>query len=112
MVDEFLNCFHHARRDWHHFCLDSRARPRSHPPLCRLPVTLGRTGTLPASLIDTLKNKLKVSPKAANECCATKLTKLTQHAVHYVEKFYKNRFASLAKHAAPSAAPPRQTVDG
>ena len=72
------------------------------------PVTLGRTGTLPASFIDTLKNKLKVSPKAANECA----TKLTQHAVHYVEKFYKNRFASLAKHAAPSAAPPRQTVDG
>jgi hypothetical protein len=72
------------------------------------PVTLGRTGTLPASLIDTLKNKLKVSPKAANECAA----KLTQHAVHYVEKFYKNRFASLAKHAPPTIPAPRQTLDG
>jgi hypothetical protein len=68
------------------------------------PVTLGRTGTLPASLIDTLKNRLKVSPTAANECA----TKLTQHAIHYVEKFYKNRFANLlaAKHAPH--APPRQ----
>ena len=41
-------------------------------------VTMGRTA---ASLIDTLKNKLKLSPKAANE----RATKLTQHAVHYVK---------------------------
>ena len=29
------------------------------------PITLGRAGTLPASLMDTLKNKLKVTPSAA-----------------------------------------------
>ena len=34
------------------------------------PITLGRTGTLPVSLLDTLKQKLRVDTNAANECAA------------------------------------------
>jgi hypothetical protein len=70
------------------------------------PITLGRAGTLPASLMDTLKNKLKVTPSAADECAA----QLTRHAVHYVEKFYLNRFASMGQHntGPPNPAPPRK----
>ena len=70
------------------------------------PITLGRAGTLPASLMDTLKNKLKVTPSAAEECAA----QLTRHAVHYVEKFYLNRFASMGKHHTnpPKQAPHRK----
>lgn len=71
------------------------------------PITLGRTGTLQASFHDTLRNKLKVNPKAIDECA----NKLTQHAVHYVEKFYKHRFANLTKHANHNAQP-RQGAAG
>ena len=66
------------------------------------PITLGRTGTLPASLMDTLKQKLRVDTTAANECAA----KLTRHAVHYVEKFYLHRFASMG--TQPHRPQPRQ----
>lgn len=67
---------------------------------------MGRAGTLPASLMDTVKNKLKVIPSAAEECAA----QLTRHAVHYVEKFYLNRFASMGKHHTnpPKQAPHRK----
>ena len=58
------------------------------------PITLGQAGTLPASLMDTLKDKLKVTPSAADECAA----QLTRHAVHYFEKFLLNRFASIGQH--------------
>jgi ribonuclease HI len=57
------------------------------------PITLGRTGTLPKSLLDTLKNHLKVEAAAANACTS----QLTRHAVHYVEKFYLHRFATMGK---------------
>ena len=71
------------------------------------PITLGRAGTLPMSLMDTLKTKLQVNPSAADECAA----QLTRHAVHYVEKFYLNRFASMGKHnttGPPKPAPPQK----
>ena len=67
------------------------------------PVTLGRTGTLPASLLTTMKNHLGVNSGATNDC----MGKLTRHAVHYVEKFYKNRHATMGQHGnAPHGPKP------
>ena len=73
-----------------------RSRVLYHPP-----VTLGRTGTLPASLITTMKNHLGVSSATATEC----MSKLTRHAVHYVEKFYKNRYATMGQHGKAPHGP-------
>ena len=71
-----------------------------HPPF-----TLGRTGSLPASLPDTLKKHLGMGPAAVKECT----TQLTRHAVHYVERFYKNRYATLGTmHGPPRPPPPRK----
>ena len=67
------------------------------------PITLGRTGSLPASLPTTMKKHMHLGPAAVKGCT----TQLTRHSVHYVEKFYKHRCASMGTmHGAPP--PPQQ----
>ena len=71
-----------------------------HPPM-----TIGRTGSLPSTLTETLKGPLQISPHAANTCAAA----LTRHAVHYVERMYKNRYhpeGTAGAHAAGPLAEP------
>ena len=71
-----------------------------HPPM-----TIGRTGTLPSTLTETLKGPLQIRPHAANTCAAA----LTRHAVHYVERMYKHRYhpeGAADTHAAGPHAEP------
>ena len=68
------------------------------------PITLGRTGTLPTSLIATLKGPLQVPGPDATACA----TRLHRHAVHYVERMYEHRTVCLAKPGAPPRHPAGQ----
>ncbi len=51
------------------------------------PVTLGRCGSIPTSLIYMLKNTFHISAARAEEYAH----KLNRHAVHYVDKMYNHR---------------------
>ena len=51
------------------------------------PVTLGRCGSIPTSLINTFKKTFKMSTHRADEYA----NKLTRHAVHWVDKMYTHR---------------------
>ena len=59
------------------------------------PITLGRTGSLPSSLPNTLKQHFRMGPAAVKSCMA----QLTRHSASSVESFYKHRYAPL--HGAP-----------
>ena len=83
----------------HATCLSSRITPV--PGFVKYNLQTNFEIRVVASFMDTLKNKLRVGAAPANECAA----KLTQHAVHYVEKFYLHRFATMGKHGMSASLP-------
>jgi hypothetical protein len=66
------------------------------------PFTLGRCGSIPASLINTFKKAFKMSTHRAEEYA----NKLTRHAVHWVDKMYTHRMCLEA--SGGSGAPGQQ----
>jgi hypothetical protein len=60
-------------------------------------ITLGRCGTVPASLSDLLQTHLGVGESQATTC----IRKLHRNAVHWVQKFYIHRMSSDPTQVAP-----------